>query len=305
MRLSDFDQWACEHHGLLTYPASGLSNDAWHRALRSGSLIGLHRHVARLPGSPETPTQRIHAAVLAAGGDAMASHHSAAALWNLVDPDSEFVHIIKPDRARRPRLDGVIVHRPTDRRQLQPQRRERIRCTDPLRTLCDLGVDRPALVGPAVGAALSARLVNLDALTTTALAHSRRGRPGTRALRSAIDDWAIDHRPADSILEVVFNDLVRRHRLPLVAFHEKIAGWEVDFRFVGTPLIVECDGWSTHGLDRQQFELDRRKDSDLGNAGWQVRRFTYRAIVAEPADTAFRIRRALERWSDLAVPDAA
>lgn len=304
MRLSDFDEWACEHHGLLTYAESGLSNDAWHRALRSGSLIGLHRHVARLPGSPDTPIQRIHAAVLAAGRGAMASHQSAAALWNLVCPDNNYVDVIVTDRARRPNLDGVIIHRPTDHRQLQPQRRERIRCTNPLRTLCDLGAERPALVGPAVGAALSAQLVDLDALTSTSLMHSRQGRPGTRWLRSAIDEWAIDHRPADSVLEVVFNDLVHRHRLPPVAFHEQISGWEVDFRFAGTAVLVECDGWSSHGLDRHQFELDRRKDSDLGNAGWQVLRFTYRAIVNNPSDTAFRIRRSLERWSDLPVPDA-
>ena len=304
MRLSDFDRWAQEHHGLLTLRASGLTNDAWHRALRSGALIGVHRHVARLPGTRRDLFQRIHAGVLAAGEGAMASHHSAAVLWKLVEPDGDLVHIII-SRDSRPALDGVAVHRPTDRQRLQPQRRHNIRCTDPLRTLCDLGTNQPELMQSAVGAALGARLVSIDALTATAVAHSRRGRPGTAALRSAIDAWAVDHRPADSVLELIFTDLVRRHHLPTVAFHERIRGWEVDFRFVGTPVIVECDGWTTHGLDRDQFERDRRKDSDLAIAGWQVLRFTYRAIVNEPADTALRIRRALQRWQHLAVPDSA
>lgn len=169
--------------------------------------------------------------------------------------------------ATGPSLDGVAIHRPTDRQRLQPQRRHNIRCTDPLPTLCDLGTDQPELMQSAVGAALGARLVSIDALSATAVAHSRRGRPGTAALRSAIDAWAIDHRPVDTVLELIFPDLVRRHHLPTVAFHERIRGWEVDFRFVGTPVIVECDGWTTHGLDRDQFERDRRKDSDLAIAG--------------------------------------
>lgn len=305
MRLSDFDQWAQRHHGLITLGASGLSNAAWHRALRSGTLIELHRHVARLPGTTHDHMQRIHAAVLAAGAGAMASHLSAAALWNLIDTADDLVHVVITDRNRRPMLDGVIVHRPSDHRRLQPQRRDNIRCTDPLRTLCDLGAERPSLVGPAVGAALAARLVDLDALTAAVATLGRRGRPGTPALRTAIDDWAIDHRPADSTLELVFADLVRRYRLPPVSFHERICGWEIDFRFIGTPLLVECDGWGTHGLDRDQFERDRRKDSDLSSAGWQVLRFSYRAIVNEPSDTGRRIRRALERWSSIDAPDAA
>lgn len=305
MRLSDFDNWARQHHGLITVSASGLSNDAWRRAVHAGSLIQVHRGVARLPGTPTDLRQAVHAAVLAAGGRAMASHQSAALLWNLIEPADALVHITAPERNRRPRLAGVVLHRPTDRQQLTPQRRYGIRCTDPLRTLCDLGADDASLVEPAVGAALSRRLLSLDALTAAVVQHSCRGRPGIPALRAAIDEWAIDHRPADSVLEADFARLVRRHRLPPTTFHERIAGWEVDFRFTSTAVLVECDGWSTHGLNRDQFERDRHKDSDLVNAGWQVLRFSYRSIVNDPDGTAGRIRRALARWEHLDVPDAA
>lgn len=304
MRLSDFDDWARQHHGLITLGASGLSVDAWRRAIRAGSLIEVHRCVARLPGAPTDQRQGIHAAVLAAGGQAMASHQSAAMLWNLIEPAAALVHLTVPERNRRPRLAGVVLHRPTDRQRLTPQRRHGIRCTDPLRTLCDLGADDPLLVEPAVGVALSRRLLNLDALTAAAVQHSHRGRPGIPALRAAIDEWEIDHRPADSVLEAVFAKLVQRHQLPSTTFHERIAGWEIDFRFAGTAVLVECDGWSTHGLDRTQFERDRLKDSDLTNAGWQMLRFSYRSIVNDPGGTAVRIRRALARWKHLEVPDA-
>ncbi len=308
MRLSDHDTWAREHHGLLTLAASGLSNDAWQRATRAGSLIEVHRHVARLPGAPITTRQRIAAAVLAAGDGAMASHSSAAVLWDLHDAAAAhgpFVHVTVRDARRHPRVNGVVLHRPTDRVRLRPQRRDGIACTNALRTLCDLGADDPTLVVPAVGRALRAGLVDLDALITATLEHGKQGRSGIPALRAAVDEWMIDHRPADSVLETAFANLVRRHRLPAVIFHERIEGWEVDFRFVGTAVIVECDGWGSHGLERAQFERDRRKDLDLTAAGWQVLRLSYRAIVTDPADTAARVRRTLDRWEHLVIPSVA
>ncbi len=105
--------------------------------------------------------------------------------------------------------------------------------------------------------------------------------------------WTIDAKPADSVLEAAFARLVRRFDLPPFEFHPMIEGWEVDFRILGTSLLVECDGWATHGLDRGQFQRDRDRDDDLAAAGWSIRRYTYRAITASPADTARRIRRAI------------
>lgn len=98
--------------------------------------------------------------------------------------------------------------------------------------------------------------------------------------------------------------LVERYGLPPVAFHEIVEGWEVDFRVVGTPVILECDGWASHGIDRAQFERDRRRDVELIAAGWIVLRFTYRAIVRRPGPTAERIRAAVAHWGAHRPPDA-
>ena len=96
-----------------------------------------------------------------------------------------------------------------------------------------------------------------------------------------------------------------RYHLPRVEFHPIIEGREVDFRFLGTPLIVECDGWAFHGLQREQFERDRSRDAMLIAAGWIVLRFTYRAITGTPGSVARRISTALERWALVEPPDAA
>lgn len=305
MKAIDFDAWARRNHGLITMRAAKMSNDSWHRAIRGGALIPIHRHVARFPGTQTTATQRIAAAVLAAGPGAMASHRSAAQLWGIDESDDETVDLILADRRRHVDLDGVVVHRPTDRLDLIPQRRHNVACTNPLRTLCDLGAVAQSSVFDAVGQALDLRLASVDAMQAAVLRHARPGRTGVPALRSAVSAWMIDYRPADSFLELAFRDFVARYALPPVAHHERIEGWEVDFRFVDTAIIVEVDGFATHGRVRSQFERDRKKDNDLIGAGWQVLRFSYRAIVHDPANTAVSIRRALARWADLDVPRIA
>lgn len=305
MRLSDFDDWARAHHGVITLEQSAMSRSAWYRAIDAGTLIQLHPNVARLPGTADTPEQRIVAGVAATGPDALASHRSAARLWGIPRSDDDPVDVIDARDGTQATLDGVIVHRPSDRRRLTPQRRFGIRCTNVLRTLADLGAVDAGGVTAAVGHVLAVRLADLTALETAAREHSQRGRPGIPALRDAIDDWSIDAKPADSILEAAMVRLIRRHELAPVEFHPIIAGHEVDFRVIDTPVILECDGWTHHGLDRAGFERDRSRDAELIAAGWIVVRFTYRAMTVRPSAVARRIRAATERWMTAPSPDAA
>jgi very-short-patch-repair endonuclease len=305
MRPSEFDDWARAHHGIITLEQSGLSRSAWYRALDAGTLIPMHPHVARLPGTPDTPEQRIIAGVAAVGPQGLASHRSAARLWGVPRPDDDPVDVIDARDGTQAALDGVVVHRPVDRVRLIPLRRFEIRCTNVLRTLADLGAVDPDGVLSAVGHVLAVRLATLDALDTAARDHAARGRAGVPALREAIAHWAIDGKPADSMLEAAMARLVRRHGLAPVEFHPVIEGHEVDFRVTGTPILLECDGWMHHGLDRRGFERDRVRDADLVAAGWVVIRFTYRAITVQPNSVARRIRAATQRWTAAPSPDAA
>ncbi|MET0662918.1 MAG: DUF559 domain-containing protein [Ilumatobacteraceae bacterium] len=305
MRLSAFDDWARGHNGLITLDASGLSKSAWYRAIDSGAIEQIHPFVARLPGTPRTPEQRIAAAVLAIGDGALASHRSAARLWGVVRPDTDPVDMITPGSRHDDRLDGVVIHTTGDLRRLHPQRRFGIPCTNILRTLVDLGSVDARGVSEAVGHALATKLVHLSALEVTLADHAGHGRRGVVALRHAIDAWSIDSKPADSTLEFAMARLVQRYHLPTVAFHPVIEGWEVDFQVIGSPVILECDGWAFHGLDRTTFERDRVRDAQLTAAGWIVVRFTYRSITSDPGRTAQGIRDAVERWSHLPSPDVA
>ena len=277
----------------------------------------MHDGVARLPGSADTPEQHIIAGVLAAGSGAIASHRSAAHLHGVPgigDCASSIVDVIVPARVDRSPgtravnavgLQGVHVHRPRDMRRLHKHRIAGIPCTNILRTLLDLGAVAPEAVHGAVGHALANELANLSAIETALQQHARRGRHGVTALRSALDDWAVDGKPADSVLEPAMRRLVSRYGLPPVEFHPIVGGREVDFRVVGTPIVIECDGWAYHGRSRHNFERDRAMDAEFAARGWIVVRFTYRRITGRPGEVARVIARTIARWTDRPAPDAA
>ena len=317
MELSSLDQLARRQHGIVARRQTQLTEAAWRRAIDSGKLIGVHPGVARLVGTADTPEQRIMAAVTSIGPGALASHRSAAHLHGvpgMADSILDEVDIIVVDNTRRDRRtrsvnarnrQGVRVHRPRDLRRLTPQRIANIPCTSVLRTLVDLGAVAPAAVHGAVGHALTAGLASLDAIESARDHHARRGRRGIAALRQAIDDWAIDGKPADSVLEPAMKALVGRYGLPPVEFHPTVGGREVDFRIIGTPIILECDGWAHHGRQRHHFERDRAMDAEFAARGWIVTRFTYRQVTRRPRDVAATILRTVERWTDRPAPDAA
>lgn len=293
------DPIALEQHGLVTRAqaeAVGISAATWYRALQAGLLEAVHPNVARLYGSAATREQRILAAALCAGAGAMASHRSAAHLWGVPRPDDDPIEILMNVRKHHHRITGVTVHRPRDERDLKLVRRDGIATTNILRTLCDLGaVDAQAVPG-AVGHVVTTKLATPAALRRAVRTHGRRGRPGVPALRDALEHWVIDDKPADSVLEPAMRDLVRRERLPAVDFHPRLLGYEVDFLVRGSRLVLECDGWTYHGLDRRNWERDKVRDGELTAAGYIIVRFSYHQIVREPAALADRIRGNVRQW---------
>src|SRR4051812_13442023 len=84
----------------------------WHvaqRRIARGVWERATRRVLRVVGSPASPHQRTMIAILDAGPDAVASHESAAWLWELPG-------FVAADVVIRPRSHGATVergHRPT------------------------------------------------------------------------------------------------------------------------------------------------------------------------------------------------
>lgn len=300
MDLQRIDAFASTHHGLihrLRANRLGISRSAWYRALASHALEQIHPNVARLAGTPDTFEQRTLAAVWAAGDGAIASHRTAASLWGIDRPDSDPIDVLLPARSRESTLPGVVNHRPRDLIDLRPIMRQRIPTTNPLRMLIDLGAVDADAVPDALAQVLAARVASPAAVRGALVRHAKQGRHGITALRSALEEWLGDELPPDSVLEARMSALLRRHRLPAAHFHPMVAGYEVDFLVEGTKVILECDGWGTHGLDRNQFEFDRIRNAELTAAGYVVVHFTWRQLDRSPDSVAERLIAVLRQWA--------
>lgn len=299
MRLHQLDRFAARHHGLINLRAAldlGLSRSAWYRAVASGHLEQLYPNVARVWGAPETFPQRALAAVWASGTHAVASHRTSARLWGVERPDDDPMEVLLSSRRYNSQPNGVIVHRPRDLLDLRPIMRFNVPTTNPLRMLLDLGAVDPDAVEAAMIDMLSAKIVSPAALRSTLFRHARRGRTGVTAYRQAIESWMGDELPPDSVLEAKMGRLIERFRLPPMQFHAIVIGFEVDFLVVGTNIVLECDGWAEHGLNRDQFEFDRMRNGELVAAGYVIVPFTWRMLTSDPKKVADRIRRAVDRW---------
>jgi very-short-patch-repair endonuclease len=288
-------------HGLITlgeFTGSGASRRSWYRALESHQLIEVFRGVARLPGTPITPITRIAAAHLSAGKTTTAaSHRSTALLWGLDIVGDAPIDLLRLDRSDSCSLPGVVIHRPRDLLDLRPVMRRGIRCTNPVRALCDLGAVAPDDVERFLVHLRIAGHVSLSAARASMLRHAERGRHGITALRSAIEKQALLEKPPDSVLEEAMMRLITRHRLPPVTFHPRRAGFEVDFAVNDSPVVLECMGWEFHGKNKEQFEFDTDRFGALSVAGFVVVPFTWLQIVRRPAATAARIRALVHQWS--------
>jgi very-short-patch-repair endonuclease len=299
MDLRRFEAFAATHHGLIHRDAAlalGVSRSTWYRSIDRSLFEQIHPKVVRLIGSSRTRYQLILAAVWAVGGGAVASHRSSAFLWGVARPDDDPIDLIIPDRNRDWKLDGVVIHRPRDLRELRPVVRHAIPTVTPMRMLCDLGaVDRDA-VEAALHDVMTQRLASSAAIEAGMFRHARRGHHGIGALRLALRAWQIDGKVADSKLELRMNALLHEHRLPTAEFHAFVSGYEVDFLIRGTRVVLECDGYESHGLDRDQFEFDRVRNAELTGSGFVIVHFTWRQLTRGPSHVARRIEHNVARW---------
>lgn len=211
-------------------------------------------------------------------------------------PPGDLPELILPARTRQATLTGVIVHRPRDLLDLGAVIRAGIPTCKIVRWLCDLGAVDPPGVHPAVGYVVTNGLVPANQVAAAVRVHSRRGRPGVPAFRDALEDWLADGRMLDSELELLMRRVAKRHHLPTMEFHAVIHDYEVDFWVVGTPIVLECDGWEFHDKRRDRFERDRRRDAELA-AGYIVVHFTWSMLKRQPQWVASMVINAVRRWS--------
>ncbi|WP_116999761.1 hypothetical protein [Desertimonas flava] len=296
VKLHLVEPFTRRHHGLLTMQAvleSGQSKRTWYRANDSGLLVPVYPGVSRVVSSPTSRLQAIHAAVLAMGDGAVASHRTGLELWGVPDLQFDGVDVMLTRRRHPVVPDGIVVHRPRDLIDIAPVWRHGIPASKLLRGLTDLGAVAPDRVHAAVGHVLTERLASGAALYWATRAHSRQGRHGVVALRDALHEWLVDGKVLDSDLEREMNKARRRHKLPPMTFHAICAGYEVDWLVDGTMVVVECDSLEYHDKRREDFERDRKKKADLAAAGYRVVPITWRQLTRQSKWMAAVVRSAI------------
>lgn len=263
--------------------------------LADGRLVQEHQGVYRVAGTPTTWLTSVALAVAAAGG--VASHRTAARLHGLGHFDE--VDVAVPVE-RRPRLvaDGIEVHRTVDLPFRHVVRVEGIPTTVAVRTLLDAGkVLSEARVEQLLERALRLRRVTMPEVLGEFVAHARRGRNGTAAIRAVLETRNPADPPTQSELETTAARVIREGGLPRPERQHTIATrrrvYHVDFAWPDRRLVFEVDGRDGHeGWVAQEF--DRERDADLAAHGWLVVRVSWRQLMGTPERVVVDLRRTLE-----------
>jgi very-short-patch-repair endonuclease len=271
---------AARQHGLVTRAqlvALGVGPDAIDRRIAMRRLHPVHRGVFAVGHRLRTRESTWLAAVLAAGADAVLGFRSAAALWGIRQTSK--LEVIAPRKLRRPAIETHRIVLVADEVTIE----RGIPVTTPARTLLDLAtVVTPGHLHAAFQEAEVCRLTSPTSLD--ALLARYPGRRGTTAIKQILEDH---HRNGvtvpTSILERRFLSLLDAHDLPRPHINRRSDRGELDATWPEHRLIVECDGFATHGT-REAFERDRARDRALIAGGWRVIRVTWRQLT-EDADT--------------------
>jgi very-short-patch-repair endonuclease/predicted transcriptional regulator of viral defense system len=268
--------------------SAGLTRGGVRARVARGRLVRLFHGVYAV-GDPELmPLVWESAALLSLGEDAVLSHRSAAAIWGLAQPNPEVIDVTVIGRRPHGR-EGVRVHYAKTLSDVTTH--SNLRITTPARTLIDFAsqVTTSELVA-AFGDARAKRLVT-DAKLTPALKRAPKNHAGAAIVRRMFDEGGTYDR---SEAERLIRGLCKQAQLPQPLTNIMLNGHLVDFFWPDHRLIVEVDGYDTHG-NRQAFEKDRRRDQTHIAAGYVVIRITWRQLQHEPIALAARIAQALAR----------
>jgi very-short-patch-repair endonuclease len=271
--------------------AAGFDNAAIKRRCRAGRLHRLRRGVY-LVGPAVAPDGAAEvAALLACPPMSVVGHRSSARLWGLRSlrewntPVEVTVVGSDPGRKR-----GIKVYRtaglvPRDVRHIGG-----IPVTAPARTLLDLATVLPAMALE-VAYADARTLGLLREADVAEVLERNRGRRGNRVLR-AILETAAGAGLTRSQAEQRMLALIRAAALPAPKVNARLGRFVVDFLWPAAKVVVEVDGYTSHG-GRTSFERDRERDATLLARGYVVLRVTWRQLVAQREAVVARVAAAL------------
>jgi hypothetical protein len=257
--------------GLTRHQIDGRISRGLLRTVHRGVYAVGHRVISKA-GHWKAATLCVPSAVL--------SHRSAAALQVIATSNRARTEVTVARRLNQvPAIQCHFGRLPRDETAIQ----DGIPVTIVSRTILDLAaVERPARVERAMNEADRLRLGAPLAVGELLERYPRRR--GAATLRAILA--AASRGVSREELEALFIEFLdaRGFPRPRLNMHVRTRNGrlvEVDFAWPEHRLIVELDGYDTHGT-RASFESDRERDRLLSVSGWRVIRVTWRQLHEQP-----------------------
>ncbi len=279
----------CAIHG-EQLRAAGVTREAIRARVRRGSLIRAFQDVY-IAGDPELlPFAREAAALLSLGPASLLSHRTAAAIWGLAAPDRQTIEVTVIDRNPRPR-QHVRLHHVTVLDPRDTATKSNLRLSAPARAMVEFASQATSSeLEHAFGEARANGLINEPKLDQ-ALDRAPPNHPGAARVRHLLQtDPAATYTRSKA--ERALRTNLTAADLPQPQSNVPLHGHTADFLWAEHKLILEVDGYATHG-NRLAFEADRRRDQVHIAAGYTVIRVTWHQLVNEPYAVIARIAQAL------------
>jgi len=258
------------------------------RRRRAGRWRSVGPGVYVLPGHPPTADQRLWAAWLAVGPQAVLSHETAAELHG-IGPVLTGRLVLTNRHGLHHRLPGVFVHQLDDVADHHVAPVRGLPTTTPARTIVDLAaVSSPGRLARIVETACADRRVTDEEVGAVLMELARPRKPGIRTLGRVLDARAPGDPLPESVLERLLLEAVigAGNPRPVAQFahpgrHPR-QGW-ADFAYPDVKVILEADGrrWHQRIAD---LKRDRARDNEAARAGWLTLRFLHEDLRNDPAD---------------------
>ncbi len=301
MHFDTITSLASRQHGVITrqqLAVAGVTPRRLRTEVERGVLLRATRGIYVLAGAASTWEQRLLVGQTAAGPLSVASHRSAAGLWQLDRFRRQHLEVSVPAPATR-RPGGVVIHESNDLPSRDRTVRAGIPVTSPTRTIIDvsryLSIRRlTALLDDAV----RRDLTSYEAVHHRFAELAAPGRNGIATLRQVLEARPIDAAAPDSPLEDDVRSLLTGAGLPAPVLHHRVScddlTYVLDLAWPEQLVAVECDGFRFHRTP-QQLEWDDDRRNRLGVRGWLVLHATRGRVRSSPWRLVDDVRRALAR----------
>lgn len=88
--------------------------------------------------------------------------------------------------------------------------------------------------------------------------------PSVRLYRAVVAHYGRFYEGGEAVYELTFPELKRKYR--------------IDIGLPAYKLLIEVDGWQSHGMTLSGFQRDREKSLEFERKGWRVIRFSNKQI---------------------------